>query len=85
MGIFLESPRISEETAKDLWSSCVSALYPDLQVFSAFRYDDLTTDNLQNILKGSNIVYIRISECEKVHAKRLRQLFVSPELVIHTD
>lgn len=85
MGIFLESPRITEETAKCLWSPSAATLYPELQTFSAFRYDELTIDNLQNILKGANVHYIRISECEKVHAKRLRQIFSSPELVIHTD
>ncbi|KAG8324954.1 hypothetical protein J6590_079171 [Homalodisca vitripennis] len=84
MGIFLESPRMTETTALELWPSSRTALYPELRVASFFRYSELTLDNIKNLTSRAPLRYLRASDCERIHPKRLRQMCSVPDLVICT-
>ncbi|XP_046675573.1 uncharacterized protein LOC124364271 [Homalodisca vitripennis] len=85
MGIFLESPRMTETTALELWPSSRTALYPELGVASFFRYSELTLDNIKNLTSRAPLRYLRASDCERIHPKRLRQMCSAPDLVICTS
>lgn len=84
MGIFLESPRMTETTARELWPDSQTALYPDLQVISFFRYSEATLDNIKNITHSAPLHYLRASDCERLHPKRIRQICSASDLVICT-
>lgn len=87
MGVFLESPRMTETTARELWHSSTSSatLYPELKVLSFFRYSEVTLDNLKSVVSGAPLQYLRATDCERLHPKRLRQMCAAPGLTICTS
>ncbi|XP_054283911.1 uncharacterized protein LOC129000875 isoform X2 [Macrosteles quadrilineatus] len=84
-GLFLESPRITETTARELWTAGQTVLYPELRVVSLLRYSEITLDDVRNLTRGAPLKYLRATDCERLHSKRLRQMFTSQGLVICTS
>ncbi|XP_075213644.1 uncharacterized protein LOC142319857 [Lycorma delicatula] len=83
-GLFLESPRMWDETATWLWES-QKVLYPELQILSVCRYPELSIPQLQSILRGAPIRYLRSVSCEKLHPRRVQQLFKNGEVVVNAE
>ncbi|RZF47618.1 hypothetical protein LSTR_LSTR014460, partial [Laodelphax striatellus] len=89
-GLFLESPRIWDETATYLWTNegdgeGQTSLYPELQIISLCRYPEINIPHLQAALKGAPIKYLRSVTCDKLHAKRMAQLFQTNDTVVNAE
>ncbi|XP_039278803.1 uncharacterized protein LOC111049031 [Nilaparvata lugens] len=89
-GLFMESPRIWDETATYLWSGAAdgegpTTFYPELTVVSLCRYPEINIPQLQAALKGAPLRYLRSVTCDKLHAKRMSQLFSSSDTVVNAE
>lgn len=86
-GIFLESPRITPNTADAVFSK----RFPELQVLSLCRYPEVTADIVATACgldkpSPRSTRYIRLNECERIgprEERRLREMLNGVHLVVN--
>ncbi|XP_065201872.1 uncharacterized protein LOC135832510 [Planococcus citri] len=86
--IFLESPRILESQANQIFNSCTVPSYPNMQIISISDYNELDVTHLNSLTSGDRIKYLHISRCQKLqphHVKRWQHRFNRSHILIHVN